>query len=282
MTVYVEQVVVDNLVINYLLLFLVAKALFLPAKFWRLGFGSITGTVFAVVFPLFNVGGILLVCLKILLGTVIITIAFEYKNVKKFLLILFCFILFTAVMGGFIFALLLAVDPKVKLENGTFVYEQNVPIGLFVLLVAIIFKLVVDAIGAYEKKQKLKQFEFEMTIFNQEKVVPIKVFLDTGNLLCDNQTGKGIIVVGYKVFQKIFNIAPADFLHGKYTIPTGRYINISSATKNSRMFIFEVDCVLIKTKENAKKIDKPILGLAKTNFALTLGCDGVIGRQLID
>jgi len=282
MIIYVEQVVIDNLVINYLLLFLVAKALSLPSKIWRLCLGSLTGTVFALVFPLFSIGGILLVVLKILLGMVIITIAFEYKTLKKFFLILFCFILFTAVMGGVIFALLLAVNPSIKLENGTFVYNQNIPIGLYVLLIAITSKLIVDAIKYFEKKQKLKQFEFELTIFNQEKIIPIKVFLDTGNLLCDNVSGKSIIVVSYKIFQKIFNIKTTDFLLGNYKIPTGRYVSLTSAVKSTRMFVFEVDSVLIKTNENKKMIDKAILGLAKTDFKLTLGCDGIIGRQLID
>lgn len=282
MTVYVEQVIIDNLVINHLLLFLVAKALVLPSKFWRIFLGSLTGTVFALVFPLFSLGGILLVVLKILLGMVIITITFEYKTLKKFILILFCFIIFTAVMGGVIFALLLAINPNVKLENGTFVYNQNIPIGLFVLLVAILTKLIIDAISYFERKQKLKQFEYDMTIFNKKKVIQLKVFLDTGNLMCDKMSGKSIIVISYKTFQKIFDIKTTNFLLGHYNIPNGRYINLTSAVKTMRMLVFEVDSVLIKTKEKEKQIDNAILGLAKTDFKLTLGCDAVIGRQLID
>lgn len=282
MIVYIEQVVIDNLIINYLLLFLTAKILFLTPKFWRMFLGSVTGTVFALVFPLFSLDGILLVLLKILLGMVIINISFEYKTLKKFLLTLFCFVCFTAVMGGLIFGLMFALSPDLKLENGTFVYTHSVPVGIYILVVSVFAKLIYDAFLTAQKKQKLKQFEYDMTICNEKKVVPIKVFLDTGNLLTDKITGKPVIVVSFKTFQKIFNIKTSDYLRGNYNVPNSRYIDLNSALKRMRMLIFEVDSVLIKTPEKEKKIDRAVLGLARADFRLSLGCDAVIGSQVFD
>lgn len=282
MIVYIEQVLIDNLFINYLLLFLVAKFLSLEKKFWRLGLGSLTGTIFAILFPLFNFGGVVLVVLKILLGFVIITISFEYKTLKKCLLILFTFIAVTAVMGGIIFGLLFAVNPNLQLENGTFVYTSTLPIGVYIFIVMIVTKILADAFTYADKKSKIKKYEYNMSILNQNKIYNIKVFLDTGNLLVDSNSGKPIIVISFKIFQKLFDIKTVDFLTGHYKIPNSRYLKTDSALGKSNMLLFEVDGVIIKDNEKEKQIDKAVLGLGKANFYNTLGCDAIMGRQIFD
>lgn len=279
MLVYVEQVILDNLIINYILLFVVSLCLKEQTTKTRLFFASSTGTIFAVLFPMFNVGGFVLIILKILLGMVLILIAFEYKTMKKCLLEFFAFLFLTAIFGGLCFALLLALDPNIELQNGTFVYSLNIPIGIYILLIAVISKLLVDISGVMNVKIQSKKFEYDMIITNDKNKLKVKVYLDTGNLLCEN--GRPIIIINFKTFKKLFNIETIDFLKGNYKIQNSRYIEIDMATKKDRMLVFNVDNVSICLGEENKKIVNAVLGLSTSDLKEKIGCDAIMGYQVL-
>ena len=279
MVVYVEQVVIDNLIINYILLMLVSLCLKEKTKKSKLVFASMTGTVFAVVFPLFNVGGLLLIILKILLGLVIIMIAFTYITMKKYLLEFFVFVFLTAIFGGVCFAFLISIDPEIQLQNGTFVYSVNIPLGIFVLLIAFISKLIFDISGVLDCKMQTRKLEYDMIITKDKKILRIKAFLDTGNLLTEN--GKPVIIINFNTFKKLFDMSTEKFLKGDYSIYGSRYLQVDMATKKDRILVFNVDNVMIKTKEDNKTIYNAVLGLSTSALKEKIGCDAIMGYQVL-
>lgn len=278
--VYIEQVVIDNVVINYILLFLTGKILSLNIKKSRIFIASFFGMLVTLVYPLLSFDGILLLIFKTLLGIVIISISFEYKTLKKFLLIFLTFVFLTGIFGGLIFAILLAISPDLKLENGTFIYTHNVPIGVYILITSIIAKVSFDIFSQSKKRISFKQLEYQMKVKNKGKEFDLKVFLDTGNLLLDTKTQKPVIVVSFKTFKKIFNLKTHDFILGNYIIPSSRYISVQFATKSARMLIFPVDSVEIFSNEKTKSITNAILGLGTFNFSF-FGCDAIVGKQVM-
>ena len=61
MEIVVEYVLIDNLVVNYLILYTTAFALKINFKKYRLFFSVLFGTALAFVFPILNLNAVLLV-----------------------------------------------------------------------------------------------------------------------------------------------------------------------------------------------------------------------------
>ena len=74
MEIYIEYVLIDNLVINALILLCTKKTLKLKTSWLRLGLSSLLGTVVAVMLPLINISSIFLILIKIGLGVLMVLI----------------------------------------------------------------------------------------------------------------------------------------------------------------------------------------------------------------
>lgn len=91
MIVYIEQVLIDNLSINYFLLWFSAAVFKQNFSRFRLFLASVLGTIFAFIFPLFVITPFVLFLLKMLVGLAMVLTAFKFENLKKTCAIFSCF-----------------------------------------------------------------------------------------------------------------------------------------------------------------------------------------------
>ena len=105
MEVYVEYVIIDNLIINYLLLSSSTFVSRVRTTFIRKGLSAILGTIIAVLLPLFEIGDTSLLFIKILLSLIMVIICSKYTTFKGYVKTYFFFLLFTFLCGGFIIAI---------------------------------------------------------------------------------------------------------------------------------------------------------------------------------
>jgi len=271
MVVYLEQVVLDNLIINYVLLFLTGKLIYKKTCFLRLFLADCLGTIFSAVYPIINLDGIILLVLKIVLGICMVLVAFKNKGVKDFLLSFFCFLFLTAVCGGLCFALVLALYPNSLIENGSLLYK-GLPMGLIVLAVFVLLKFVFDVWKKIRQRQGIKEKSCNLTIRLKDINIKINAYIDTGNLLCYKQ--KPVIIISYSTFKKLLNISDNDFLTGKYSLQNSDYVTTQTANGKNRMLVFEADDISLVDKP--KRLDC-VLGLSLNNFESKFGCNALIG-----
>lgn len=279
MEIYIESVLIDNLVINSILLFLTAKILSYNFKKSRLMISSSFATIMSFVFPLFNLNSIILFVLKFLLGALIILMAFKINTFKDFIRLFFAFLILTAVMGGMCFMLCFAFKSTTQFSGGNLVYD-GMPIGIVVIVVFIVGKLINDFIKYLRTKEKIKKFKFKTIIKNLGKEYNFMGFLDSGNILVDVLTQKPVIVIGIGVFKKIFNLSNEDIINGNFSLQNSRYIRINTATKLEKMLIFEVEEIVIEF-EKPLKLQSPILGVALKNFKTQFDCDLLLNLKLV-
>lgn len=271
MVVYLEQVVFDNLAINYILLYLTGKLIYKKTCFLRLFLADCLGTIFSAVYPIINLDGVILLVLKIVLGVCMVFIAFKNKGVKDVFLSFFCFLFLTAVCGGLCFALVLALYPNSLVENGSLLYK-GLPLGLILLAVFILLKFVFDVWKKIRQKQDIKEKSCNLTISLKDINIKISAYIDTGNLLCYKQ--KPVIIISYLTFKKLLNISDNDFLTGKYYLENFDYITTQTANGANRMLIFQADKISLLDKP--KQLDC-VLGLSLNNFEAKFGCNALIG-----
>ena len=114
MQVYIEDAVLQNLIINYMLLSISNFAINEKSKWYKLLLVSIFGACFAFMLSFFKIKMEFLIPIKILCAVLITLFMTKGDNIKKYLLFFFVFLSSTFVMGGCVGALENLLQKKIK------------------------------------------------------------------------------------------------------------------------------------------------------------------------
>ena len=270
---YIEDIIIDNLIINFAILFLCKKVLKLNARNAFLVLGSVIGTISVIVFSIFQIDGIKLLLFKFFISILMVLLSFNYKNFKNFLLNYFCFLFSTALMGGMCFFISFSFGKSV-VTDGVVSYELGLPMGIVILMIMIVSYVIIHFVKSVKGKNKLGELIYEVKIKNKEKEIKVKAFLDTGNTLKDNKTGKPVFILTYKNFYKLFNVTIDTLLKGKISenLDDAHYLSVGSVGKTTKMLVFSVEELEVKRNQEVFKLEKPLLALSYQNLEQKLDC----------
>ncbi len=273
MEVYIEFVVLDNLIINYVLLNFVNLTLKLNAKKYLMLLSSCVGMIVAIFLPLLSLHNMVLFIIKLLLGIIMILIIKKQKNIKQYLLAYLLFLTYTFVLGGMCFGLMFMLNMKTTF-SGVILYNFEIPISLFVLLVLFYSKLLFKLIRNIQKKFVYHTFYYDVKITHNNKSVYISAFLDSGNHIeIDNG---GVNIINLNAFIKLFpNINYQQIILGNLKncgLKNAEFINVGSAVSSNKMLIFNVDQIEIIKDDSSVLIQNAKLGLTKSKFSNNFDC----------
>lgn len=272
----VENVLIDNFVINYLILFLSAKLLSSKIVWWRFLLSIIFGTSMAFLFPILILPTYLTVALKILVGVLMIIIAFKLKGVKSFFLHFLVFVSATALFGGLAFAFSYLCFGS--LEAMTF-GKQNIPVGLFFAIIAVYVYVIFGVIKYILKKQKIKKFIYAMKIFEKDNCYKLEAYLDSAHNLVDPESASSIVIINFSTFNKIFKI-PLEKVLLKQTkdyLKNAHYIDYQTINKkNEQMLVFSVDKIELEVADKKLEKSNVLMGLSMVDFGKNFNCDALI------
>ncbi|OPY57697.1 MAG: Sporulation factor SpoIIGA [Pelotomaculum sp. PtaU1.Bin035] len=203
-TIYLDQVFIGNLIMNYVILWAAAKLGRTPAGKVRVATGAALGAAYSL--ALFIPGNDFLfsVWVKTAASVLIIAVTFAPLPIKKFLACLGYFYLTSFVLGGLIFGMVFFIQPgRVSGFNGTgWVVSEYFWPGLLLGLAA--FGAVCQAISTLFQRRILENlFKLVLLIKLQGVQVEVDALLDTGNQLEDPMTKRAVIVVEYDVLKPI-------------------------------------------------------------------------------
>ena len=178
MTVYVEYVLANNLIIDYLLLKATFKATAKPVPKKRLFFCAFLGAFFSLVYPLIGVDGIILSIIKVVFGLLFVLASARFETFRSYIRHATLFMFFTFASGGII----LGVRSLFDLPS-----EGELTVSLIALPITIIYKIVNKAVFKVKKVATVSPYIFDVEIIANGKVKGCKAFLDTGNGVYDGQ-----------------------------------------------------------------------------------------------
>lgn len=112
MTIYIDVIFLENLFMNYIILFATGIILKLKMKTFRILISSIIGSIYAIIVYTSTMEIYSNILLKILLSIAMVYVAFNSRNVKQCLKQLIIFYLTSFTFGGVAFALLYFVKPE--------------------------------------------------------------------------------------------------------------------------------------------------------------------------
>lgn len=216
MTVYLDIVFLENICMNYIIIYATVLLLKLNNKPFRILLGSIIGAVYAVlsvikVFEIYNT-----VFLKILISAIIIYVSVDPKNFKSLLKSLIVFYIVSFTFGGVALALLYFIKPEnILMKNGVYIGTYPIKIVLFGGIVGFILISVFYSIIKNRYKKK-KICEIEISIGGKKKIV--NALIDSGNFLKEPITGVPVIVVETTY---LFQLVPNEILNNIDNIVIG-------------------------------------------------------------
>jgi len=276
MTIYVDVVLIENLIMNYIILFATDIILKNKSKFWRLLLASLIGAIYTVISYISNFKIYSSMILKMILSIIIVYVAFNPQNMKKMWKTLLIFYLTSLVFGGAAFALIYIVKPQETfLKNGLFLGTYSLKTILLSAIVA--FLIIIGAFTVVKNKISKRDMFCDIKIKLNNKEIEAKAMLDTGNLLKEPITNIPVIVVEHtllyecipkQILNNIEDILGGDFskipdeIKQKYMIKL-KFIPFSSLGKQNGMLLgLKADYVIIKNEnDEEKKVNEIIIGI---------------------
>lgn len=227
MTIYIDVVLFENLIMNYIILFTTGLILKLKQKKIRLLLASLLGAIYSIV----AYTGVLQIyssfLLKIILSIIIIYIAFYPQNIKKLCKYLLIFYLTSFVFGGAAFALIYIVKPQdILMKNGLFL--GTYPIKTVILGAIVAFLIIITAFSIVKNKISKKDMFCNLEIKINNITIKTKAMLDTGNLLREPITNTPVVVVEHTL---LYECIPKEILNNLENIIGGDLNNIPDNIK---------------------------------------------------
>lgn len=124
MTIYIDIVIIENLIMNYIILLATGMVLKIEIKHMRLILASLVGAIYTVLVYMQIISIYSNFLLKIILSFVIVYIAFRVQSIKQMWKNLLFFYLTSFVFGGTAFALLYIVKPQEILMKNRFIFRN--------------------------------------------------------------------------------------------------------------------------------------------------------------
>ena len=258
MEVYLEDSLVNNFLLITLVLFLgafILKIKVSKTKFICVAFLCTTLNVFSESFKLdFKI----YLLIKIIIISIVIILLSRKITLKKFNLYFLCFIC----VSIFMVSLINFISRCFRINFSLF-YIENAKILLFCWLISLFIVCVINSIS---KINKISQFYYQIEITKNKNKFKATAYLDTGNILTDNISGKPVVIVDFLVLNKLLpKISFEDFILSKIKDEFGYYINYRTISGIGKIFIFKPDRVELVRNKKKIKLDI-VLGVTIKGF----------------
>lgn len=274
MTVYIEDTLIENFLVSYLIVQIVFEFSKDKKSNVRIILSCIFASIVALVYPLINVNGVLLLVLKFCVGYIITLIAYNGTTLKKQMFFYVMFMFVTAIYGGINLMIYFSV-------YGNFSGEQKLPTILILFALMVISYFLRMCQKKLYKNKQIQNFVFDVVLTNENTTIKTKAYLDSGNILCDLDQ-KPIVLVNYKMFNKlnknfdIKNILKSDLS----SLKNGHFVSVKTASSKTKLIAFSIDELKIKQKEKILTFVNPTFALSKVKIT-GFDCDVILNGKMI-
>lgn len=295
MTIYIDVVLIENLIMNYIIIYATAIVLKNKKSHLRFFLASLLGAIYTIISYTSALEVYTSIILKILLSIIIVYIAYNPQTMKKMWKDTVIFYLVSFVFGGVAFSLIYIVKPQeVLMKNGLFL--GTYPLKTIALGTIVAFILIILTVKIIKTKISKKDMFCDIEIKINEEVIRTKAMVDTGNLLKEPITNTPVIVVEHTL---LYNCMPKEILNNTENIlggdiekipkeirekymPKLKIIPFSSLGKQNGMLIgIKPDYIEIKNEENSIRRENVIVGIYNKSLTNRGEYRALIGIELI-
>ena len=291
MTIYLDIIFLENLFMNYIILFATGIIVRAPLKIIRTLISSILGSIYAIISYISILEIYSSLFLKIILSISMVYIAFGSKNVKIFFKQLIIFYLTSFTFGGVAFAFLYLISPQnILLEDGVLIGTYPIKVILTAGIVG--FIIITTSFKNIKGKLTKKDMYCQIKVNINMKHAYINAIIDTGNFLREPITKIPVVVIEKEI---LYGIIPSYILDNINKIINGEDIDLMEYTSKIRIIPFtslgkengillglKADSVLVEMEENNININNVIIGIYDGHLNKTGKYKALIGVDFLD
>ena len=207
MEIYLDIIILENIVINYLILLVTAKFSKTETSNFRLLLGALVGAVYLVFMLLLPTMKIYTTILsKLLLSLAMVAVTFNFNSIVAYLKTLVIFYASTFLFAGAGFAFLFFNQDGGIVRNGvlmstvTLLDTKWTELLLALSVTFIILRVVWDVI---QKRFLREKMLVRLCIAFDQKSIELYALVDTGNSLHDPLTNMPVVVVEFSAIKEL-------------------------------------------------------------------------------
>lgn len=294
-TIYLDIIFLENLIMNSIILYTTAIILKIKPKTVRVVISSTIGSVYAIITYVTEIEVYTSVILKAILAVIMVYVAFNPQNIKKMWKQVAIFYLTSFVFGGVTLYLIYYIKPQeVLMKNGVYVGEYILKVIMLGAILA--FVIIKISLKIIKTKISPKDMYCKIKIKLNEKTIETKAMIDTGNLAREPITNTPVIIVESTLLEEVL---PIQILNNLEKILCGdlsqiseeiqekyisklRCIPFSSLGKQNGMLLgIRADEIQVETEDEKKISNNVIIGIYDKSLTKRGEYRALIGIELI-
>ena len=298
MTIYIDVVLIENLVMNYIIIYATAIVLKTKKKHFRFFLASLLGAIYSIIAYISTLKIYSSLIIKIILSIIIVYIAYNPQKAKELWKDILIFYLISFVFGGVAFSLIYVIRPQeILMKNGLFL--GTYPLKTIILGAIVAFILIIVTFKIVKTKFSKKDMYCDVIISLNGKEIQTRAMIDSGNFLREPITNTPVIVVEssllYECIPKEILDNLSSILGGSFDgipvnirdeyLPKLKFIPFSSLGKQNGMLIgIKSDWIIIQLNEqdeNEMKKDNVIVGIYDRSLTKRGEYRALIGMELV-
>lgn len=296
MTIYIDVVFFENLIMNSIILIATGIILKQKIKWIRIILASSLGAIYTIISYISSLKIYSTFVLKLILSIIIIYIAFNPQTVKQLWKSILIFYLTSFVFGGAAFALIYIVKPQdILMKNGLFL--GTYPLKTVILSAVVAFIILITAFTIVKNKISKKDMFCNIEVELNNQKIETTAIIDTGNLLKEPITNTPVIILEHTLLYKCMpkeilnnleNILGGDFDKIPETIKEQyisklKLIPFSSLGKQNGMLV-GIKADKVEIMQDEQRIDKEnvIIGIYQKSLTKKGEYRALIGLELLE
>ena len=247
--VYVDLFFLINFSMDYICLYISGKVLRHKVSAKKYILSSLIGGLYSVASLFMNVNSVIAFVIDILVCIIMVAICFFSKRegVSKVLVTAALYVGVSMLLGGVMTAIFGAInklnlDLDILADDGLHTYS-------FAIIAIISAILSIGGISFITKKSRHREYFVKISI--NGKTLTLLGFVDTGNLVRDQISGKSIIFIDREAAKGVIDPdAEKKFLAGEVLYKSSRLIPVSGAQGCALKLAFSPDSVTLTEKKS--------------------------------
>lgn len=255
MEIYIEEFLIQNILINLCLLKLIEITTKSSTTFFKLLLASIVGSCFSFIVIYFLNNLILINILKLICAITMLLIAYK-QGKKQFLFNFILLFIYTYAFSGAV----TSFASKSYNTNFGILFTTKINLNIICLIILIFTYLFQFILKNIKFKIKTNNLIYKIKLFKNSRFINLNAYLDTGNFL--NINGKGVIIIDIDSYLKLTKTNLLDFYLSKT-----EEIKTGTVTGCSNLKVYLLDKVEIIINGKKQTITNQYIAVnSNTNF----------------
>ena len=231
MKIYIDVVLLENLIMNYIIIFSTAIISRSKINHFRILISSLVAGIYSILNYIWNMNDFKSFMIKFLISIMIILISFDSRKIKTIIKQLILFYLVSFTFGGVSFMLLFLINPSnIEFQNGLLTGTYPIEITIAGGIIGVI--TIVSVSYIIRDRMRTKSMLCDLEIFYKGNYQKVKTMIDTGNLLKDPITNNDVVIVEKNSLR---NIIEDDLLDNLKDIILGKWLDSNQSVYQHKL-----------------------------------------------